>query len=182
MTNDDPQWRPLRYCSRCGAALSRRFAHGRERPACPACGFVVYVDSKIACGAVVEHGGQVLLVRRRNEPGRGLWCLPCGFAEADEPPEQAARREAHEEAGLDIVLNGLLGVYHYTDDPRGAGILLVYRASCADFAPLAPGDDAAALGFFAPSVLPPISHGTHRRALDDWIAGKPDRDARTRSG
>ncbi|HEX9370497.1 MAG TPA: hypothetical protein VF897_05800, partial [Roseiflexaceae bacterium] len=81
-----------------------------------------------------------------------------------------------------ITLDGMLGAYHYTDDPRGAGILLVYRASCADFAPLAPGDDADDLGFFAPSVLPPISHGTHRRALDDWIAGKPDRDARTRSG
>jgi 8-oxo-dGTP diphosphatase len=119
---------------------------------------------------VVEHAGQVLLVRRRNEPGRGRWCLPCGFAEADEPPEQAARREAHEEAGIDITLNGLLGVYHYTDDPRGAGILLVFRAHCANPTAAIAGDDADALGFFSASDLPPISHHTHRRAIEDWFA------------
>jgi 8-oxo-dGTP diphosphatase len=170
MTNDDPQWRPLRYCSRCGTALSQRLAHGRERPACPACGFVVYIDSKIACASVVEQAGKVLLVRRRNEPGRGLWCLPCGFAEADEPPEQAARREALEEAGLAISLNGLLGVYHYTDDPRGAGILLVFRANCADTTAAAAGDDADAIGFFGANELPPISHHTHRQAIADWLS------------
>lgn len=170
MNNDDPQWRPPRYCSRCGAALTRRFVHGRERPACPVCGFVVYIDSKIACGVVLEHAGKVLLVRRRNQPGRGLWCLPCGFAEADEPPELAACREAREEAGLDITLNGLLGAYHYTDDPRGAGILLVFRASCADPTAAIAGDDADAIGFFDASELPPISHHTHQRALEDWFA------------
>jgi 8-oxo-dGTP diphosphatase len=117
----------------------------------------------------VEHAGQLLLVRRRHEPGRGLWCLPCGFAEADEPPEQAARREAHEEAGLEIVIDGLLGVYHYTDDPRGAGILLAYRASCADPTAATAGDDADAIGFFGPAELPPISHHTHRQAIEDWF-------------
>jgi 8-oxo-dGTP diphosphatase len=170
MPNDDPQWRPLRFCSRCGAALGQRFAHGRERPACPACGFVVYIDSKIACGVVIEHAGQVLLVRRRHQPGRGLWCLPCGFAEADEPPEHAARREAREEAGLDITIEGLLGVYHYTDDPRGAGILIVYRASCANPTTASAGDDAEAVGFFSAGKLPPISHHTHQRALEDWFS------------
>jgi ADP-ribose pyrophosphatase YjhB (NUDIX family) len=177
MKNDDPQWRPLRYCSRCGAALSKRFAHGRERPACPACGFVVYIDSKIACGAIVEHAGQVLLVRRRHEPGRGLWCLPCGFAEADEPPDQAARREAHEEAGIEIEIDGLLGAYHYTDDPRGAGILLVFRASCADLTTATAGDDADAIGFFGPAALPAISHHTHQHAIQDWFAEQARRTA-----
>ena len=164
---DDPQTRAARFCSRCGAALAARAVGGRERPACPACGFVVYVDPKVACAVLVERDGQVLLVRRRNEPGRGLWCLPCGFADADEPPEEAARREAREETGLDVVVEGLLGAYHYTDDPRGAGILLVYRARSGDDAPRA-GDDADDTGFFAPEELPPISHHTHTRALQQW--------------
>src|SRR2546429_509388 len=81
-------------------------------------------------GVLVEQEGRVLLVRRRNEPGRGRWCLPCGFEDADESPEQAARREAREEAGLELVLDEVLGIYHYTDDPRGAGILVVFRAHC----------------------------------------------------
>jgi 8-oxo-dGTP diphosphatase len=166
----DPQWQPLRYCSRCGGQLAERAVGGRTRPACPSCGFVAYLDPKVACGVLLERGGKVLLVRRRNEPGRGLWCLPCGFEEADEPPEQAARREALEEIGVEVALDGVLGIYHYTDDPRGAGILVIYRARCDDTAALAPGDDAADIGFFAPEALPPISHHTHRRALEDWMA------------
>jgi ADP-ribose pyrophosphatase YjhB (NUDIX family) len=162
----------MRYCSRCGAELGRRYAHGRERQACPVCGFVVYIDPKVACGVLIEQAGRVLLVRRRNQPGRGMWCLPCGFADADEPPEQAARREAREEAGLEIALHGLLGAYHYTDDPRGAGILLVFRASSADPTAAIAGDDADMIGFFDPAQLPPISHHTHQRAIEDWISQK----------
>jgi 8-oxo-dGTP diphosphatase len=161
----DPQMLPPRYCSRCGAPLGERVAHGRVRPACGACGFVVFIDHKVACGVLLCDGdGRVLLVQRRNEPGRGRWCLPCGFAEADEAPEEAARREAREEAGVDVQVGALLGAYHYTDDPRGAGILLVYRATCADLRPVA-DDDAAAVGLFGPGELPPISHHTHAQAL-----------------
>lgn len=167
--SEEAQWRRARFCSRCGAALAERFASGRVRPACPACGFVVYVDPKVACGVLLGHGGQVLLVRRRNQPGRGLWCLPCGYADADEPPELAARRETLEEAGIEVTIGGLLGMYHYTDDPRGAGLLLVFHARCDDLGPLAPGDDADDVRFFAADALPPISHHTHRRALEDWM-------------
>lgn len=147
-------------------------ANGRMQPACPACGFVVYLDPKVACGVLIEREGRVLLVQRRFEPGRGLWCLPAGFEDADESPEQAARREAQEEIGLDVTLHGLLGVYHYTDDPRGAGILLIYHATIAPAAEPAAGDDARAAAFFAPGALPPISHHTHRAALDDWLRGR----------
>jgi 8-oxo-dGTP diphosphatase len=168
----DPQWQKLRFCSRCGAALGRRVANGRERPACPACGFVVYLDPKVACGVLIERAGRVLLVQRRYEPGRGLWCLPAGFEDADEPPEHAARREAHEETGLHVALDGLLGVYHYTDDPRGAGILLIYRAHVAPDAEPIAGDDALAAAFFAPDDLPPISYHTHRAALNDWLSSR----------
>jgi ADP-ribose pyrophosphatase YjhB (NUDIX family) len=156
-----------RFCQRCGTPLAPREVYGRTRAACPACGFVLFVDPKVACAVLVERGSRVLLVRRRNEPGRGRWCLPGGFAEADEPPEEAARREALEETGLAVVVEGLLGAYHYTDDPRGAGILLVYQARCEAGAPVA-GDDADNVGFFAPEALPPISHHTHARALAAW--------------
>jgi 8-oxo-dGTP diphosphatase len=177
---DDPQWRPARYCSRCGVALGERFVNGRTRPACQACGFVVYADPKVACAVLVEEDGRVLLVRRRHQPGRGLWCLPAGFVDAGEPPEHAARREAQEEAGVEVEIEALLGAYHYTDDPRGAGILLVYRARRAAAGPLAAGDDADDAGFFAPGGLPPISHHTHRQALDEWAReGGPASNVRT---
>lgn len=173
----DPQWQPLRFCSRCGGALSERAVGDRMRPACPACGFVVYRDPKVACGVLIERDSHVLLVRRRNEPGRGRWCLPCGFEDADEPPEHTARREAREETGLDVTLDGVLGIYHYTDDPRGAGILLVFRANCADPSAATAGDDADAIGFFSSTELPSISHHTHRRAIEDWFDEQARRSA-----
>lgn len=164
----DPQWQPLRYCSRCAGELAMRELAGYLRPICSVCGFVVYASPKVACAVLLERDGQVLLVKRRHEPGRGLWCLPCGFSEADEPPETAAAREALEETGLHVVIGSLFGAYHYTDDPRGAGILLVYLARSHDQAPIA-GDDADAAGFFEPQALPPLSHHTHQRALHDYF-------------
>lgn len=169
---NEPQWQALRFCSRCGTELGERLVHGRMRPACSVCGFVVYTNPKVACGALLVHDRQLLLVRRRHEPGRGRWCMPCGFAEADEPPEQAVCREMLEETSLVVHAAGLLGVYHYTDDPRGAGLLLVFRVRCDNIRLLAAGDDADDVGFFSPTMLPPISHHTHQRAIDDWLAGE----------
>lgn len=169
MSDSDPRPRRLRFCTRCGAELGQRLADGRVRPACPSCGLVVYLDPKVACAVLVEREGRVLLVRRRFDPGRGLWCLPCGFEDADESPQQAARREAREETGLEVELGALLGAYHYTDDPRGAGVLLVFLARCDPLAAPQAGDDAEEAGFFSPADLPPISHHTHRAALEDWL-------------
>jgi NADH pyrophosphatase NudC (nudix superfamily) len=88
------------YCPRCGAALERRFAEGREREICPACDFVFYRNPVPAVGVVVELDGRVVLVRRRYEPRAGYWALPAGFMELGESAEEAAIRECHEETGL----------------------------------------------------------------------------------
>ena len=155
-----------RHCVRCGGGLRPQHRDGRERPVCVDCGAVVYIDPKVACGVLVMRRREVLLVQRRNDPGRGLWCLPCGFVDADEAPEAAAAREAHEETGLRITIGALVGAYHYRDDPRGAGILLVYRGRAARGAAQA-YDDAAAVGWFALERLPQLSHEPHRLAIAD---------------
>ncbi|WP_405447004.1 NUDIX hydrolase [Streptomyces achromogenes] len=51
--------------------------------------------------------GRVLLVNPTYKPG---WDLPGGMAEANEPPEDTARRELMEELGLRVTLLGLLVV------------------------------------------------------------------------
>lgn len=56
----------------------------------------------MAVGVLIEQEDQVLLVRRINEPQRGLWSFPAGFVDAHEDPEQAAARECLEETGLEI--------------------------------------------------------------------------------
>lgn len=53
-----------------------------------------------AVSALVFRDGAVLLVKRRDEPSRGLWSPPGGSAELGETVEQAAAREAREETGV----------------------------------------------------------------------------------
>lgn len=53
-----------------------------------------------AVSAFVFRGDTVLLVKRRDEPNRGLWSPPGGSLEIGETVEQAAARETVEETGV----------------------------------------------------------------------------------
>ena len=52
--------------------------------------------------AVVVQGGHILLVKRKAEPGRGLWALPGGFVDQNETLEQAVVRELKEETRISV--------------------------------------------------------------------------------
>ena len=108
----------------------RRIPDGddRERLVCPECSFVAYENPKVVCGVVVVHDEQVLLCRRAIEPRRGFWTLPAGYMELGETPEEGAKREAWEEARVDLELTGLLAVYSI---PRISQVQLLYRARLA---------------------------------------------------
>jgi ADP-ribose pyrophosphatase YjhB (NUDIX family) len=162
----------MNYCPRCGQALHDEFAFGRMRRACPACGFVFFREPKVAAGALVERDGRVLLVRRSFVPKKGYWALPAGYMEVDEGPVATAIRECFEETGLVVRITGLFEVYYITNDPRGAGVLILYRAR-VESGELAAGDDASDVGFFAPGALPhPIAFASTRRALARWQCEK----------
>lgn len=55
-----------------------------------------------AVGAIVIRGDEVLLVKRNNPPGQGLWSIPGGCVELGETLQEAAEREIREETGVVI--------------------------------------------------------------------------------
>src|SRR5919205_716316 len=69
---------------------------------------------------IIQKDSQILLVKRKKEPFKGLFALPGGFVNEGELVEDAAKREAKEETSLDIELVDILGVYSEPNrDPRG---------------------------------------------------------------
>ena len=119
----------FRFCPRCGGTLERRAlkATEPERPVCTRCGFVFYIDPKIAVGTIIQsESGRLVLVRRAIEPGYGKWVFPSGYVDRGEPLTSAAVREAREECGLDIRLDALVNIYSY---PGRAHVIVVYAAT-----------------------------------------------------
>jgi ADP-ribose pyrophosphatase YjhB (NUDIX family) len=118
-----------RFCPRCGGSLEPRVikASEPERLVCAACGFVFYLDPKIAVGTIIRtDSNRLILVRRAIEPGYGKWVFPGGYVDRGEPLTVAAIREAREECGLDVRLDGLVNIYSY---PGRAPVIVVYAAT-----------------------------------------------------
>ncbi len=159
-----------RYCPICASALERRLIDDKERPVCPACGFILYINPSVAAGILIEDAGKVVLVRRGVPPSAGYWALPSGFAEYEETIEETAIREAFEETGLQVGVDDLLGVYSYDNEVVGRGVLVLFRGHVVG-GELRAGDDAEEVARFGPDELPPmqeIAFSTHRQALHDW--------------
>lgn len=103
-----------RFCPLCATPLQPRQAAGRLRQVCPAqaCAYVHYSNPTPVVAALVEHQGDVLLVRNAGWPEK-WYGLVTGFLEEGETPEQGVLRELHEELGLDGTVVGLIGVYPF---------------------------------------------------------------------
>ena len=66
---------------------------------------------EIPCvGAIIRDGARVLLVRRGQPPGLGLWSIPGGRVEPGEAVEDAVRREVREETGLEVEVGEVAGL------------------------------------------------------------------------
>ena len=149
--------RDFTFCPHCGTKLEKVELFRRMRPRCPKCGFVQFHDPKVAVVALAVHGPHVLLIRRAVEPERGRWALPGGYMDAGEMPEQALRREVHEEVGVWVDVGPLLGVFPMAGPGNvSGGIVLAYRA-----VPVGEGipdllcqDDVDAAGWFDIAHLP----------------------------
>lgn len=162
--------RVANYCPMCGAALEMRERFGMLRPICPACGHVVFFSPNVAVIALILQADKILLVKRANDPKRGLWVLPAGFMEWNEDPAEAARREVLEETGLTVQIDRLLDVFHTPDDGGLADIVIGYAAHITG-GQLQAADDAEEAGWFSNDDVPPLAFLPTERIVARWRAG-----------
>jgi len=162
-----------KFCSRCGSPMSKSIPPGdsRPRPVCGACGFVHYLDPKVACGCVVDLDGRLALIRRAIPPQKGFWSFPCGFMEVDETTEAAAVRETKEETGLDVALEGHLGTYSYPDSFYGGSVVVVVYAARATGGTPKADDDVDEIRLVPPAEIPwdRLAFRSSVAALRDWL-------------
>ena len=155
----------LGFCLQCGTALVPRLQEDRERPTCPACGYILYLDPKVAVAVVLgdEHG--VLLGKRRIDPGSGRWSFPAGYVNRGEKLEEAAVREVEEELGVRTRLEGLVGVYSTRGDPV---VLVVYAGAILEGEPRADGHEVSEVRRFPLDSLPELAFPHDLQVLAEW--------------
>lgn len=148
-----------RFCPLCSGPLR----HEPGQAVCAQCGTPVYANPIPGSQALIERDGSVLLGRRRDDPGAGLWDLPGGFVEEFEHPLDALRRELREETGLEIEPTEFLGLWMQPYDERSV-LSLTWLARPTGGEERA-GDDLTELRWFGADELP----GSDELAFETYV-------------
>lgn len=112
-------------------------------------------DFHVVSANLIEKDEEYLLVQEGKEAVRGEWNLPAGGVGPEEDIKEAAIREAEEETGLKVSLEGLLGVFVDESDRSDATVLVfVFSSTPKDFSVEVPkGDEILDAGFFSRNEL-----------------------------
>ena len=167
-----PPWMAgmLNYCSRCGTELSFGPIEGedRDRLACPSCGYIAYVNPRLVVTTIpVTDDGEIVLLRRGIEPGRGWWAQPGGFLEIDETAQDGAVRETLEETGLLVEPTAIVGVY---SRPRAAVAVIAWEARIVGGVARTSAETLEVRAFPRDAIpWPHIAFQTTAWAVRDWL-------------
>ncbi len=155
------------FCSTCGGKTIKRREGDTLRDYCPKCGLFFYSNPLPVVSCIVTLERKILLVKRRNKPYRGLWCLPTGFAETGESIEEAALRELEEEAGIRGRVVHLIDVDSCRNYFYGDLLFLTFEVETVSGTPLA-GSDATDIDFFPIDALPKLAFSSNARAIETF--------------
>ncbi len=161
----------FRFCPPCGGPLESRLLKDGDPPrlVCGACGFIFYLDPKLAVGTIiVDDRRRIALVKRAIEPGYGKWVFPGGYVDRGEEVQHAAVREAREEIGLDVRIDRLINIYSYTGRTP---VVIVYAATMISGA-LACDEEGLEAKFFEPEAIPwdELAFRSTHEALREFLA------------
>ncbi len=129
--------------------------------------------------AIIRDGDGRILLQRRSDNGR--WGLPGGSVEIGESAREAILREVHEETGLTVEVERLIGVY---SDPKlqvvryGNGDVVHYVSTLIECRILSGSlrtcEETLELRFFGPAELPDDLLLMHRIRIQDALANRPE--------
>ena len=158
-----------KYCPQCGGELEERLLKAGEPPrlVCSSCGFVFYIDPKLAVIGLVPLEGGLVLARRAINPGYGLWVIPGGFVDVGEPLEEAVVRETREETLLQVEVVRLLNVYSYKHTRTVVAAFLTRHVG----GELTAADETLEVRVFGPEEIPweEIAFSSTRDALQEYL-------------
>jgi ADP-ribose pyrophosphatase YjhB (NUDIX family) len=139
-----------------------------ERLVCEECGFIFYQGPKLVAATIFEFDGGVVLAQRAIEPGYGKWTFPGGFVERGERAEAAAEREALEEAGVELEVGEIIGLYSYEDQ---VPVIAVFSGRVTGGEPK-PLDETMAVKVFPREGLPwsEMAFPSTEQALKDYLS------------
>jgi 8-oxo-dGTP pyrophosphatase MutT (NUDIX family) len=116
-----------------------------------------------------DDEGRILLVRIIDT---GQWAVIGGSVEPDESPQQAAVREAEEEAGVQVALGPILGVIGgpeyrvtYPNGDETSYVTTLFDATVIDGSPRPDGDETSAAQWWPGDELPYGEMSSFTRAL-----------------
>ena len=89
----------FRYCPRCG---SETLVSNEKSMTCTNCRYKYYHNCSGATAGIITNENKLLVIKRKYDPGKGMWGLPGGFVDYNETMEQAFQREIKEELGIQL--------------------------------------------------------------------------------
>ncbi len=136
----------FKYCPICGS--SHFEINNVKSKKCKDCGFSYYLNASSATVALITNDqDELLVVRRKNDPGKGMLDLPGGFIDMDETGEEGMAREVKEETSLDAT--GVTYLFSYPNTYLYSGFMvhtldMFFRVKVKDLSHIKAMDDAAA--------------------------------------
>jgi len=160
----------LKTCPLCATELTVSAIGGKDRLVCLACEFVHWDNPKPVTATLVPMDNGLVLVKRKLPPFVDSWCLPGGFIEAFEAPEESAIREVEEETGLKVEMDRVIGAFA---PGKGINVVILFYLAKPATGAMVPGDDASDVGCFTADNLPAdIAFPLHHQMIRDWFANK----------
>ncbi|MDR0419325.1 MAG: NUDIX domain-containing protein [Prevotellaceae bacterium] len=141
----------FKFCPFCGG--DKFVWDGVKSHKCSTCGKKLYFNPAAATVAIIcNEKGELLLIRRKFDPAKGLLDLPGGFVDLGETAEHAVVREVKEELNLEVTSLSFFGsfpnqylygeVLYFTLD-------LTFICKVDDFSTIHAGDDAESYVFLS---------------------------------